>query len=288
MTTMPEKREKRAKTVRVAVYIVLRLLVIFIMILQIIRHDWNNVFMCLLTLFLFMLPAMVERRLKIDLPNALEIVVLLFIFAAEILGEIGEFYLRVPRWDSMLHTINGFLMAAIGFALIDILNQSPKFHISLSPVFVAFVAFCFSMTIGVLWEFFEFGVDRLFHTDMQKDFVLSSISSINLNPEGVNSAVTVSGIPGVTISGMINGAPGEAVIEGGYLDVGLYDTMKDMFVNLIGAVVFSVIGAVYIKGRGKGRMAGAFIPRMLTKEEIAGEREESERRRLRRRRRIKR
>ena len=69
----------------------------------------------------------------------------------------------------MLHTTNGFLMGAIGFALIDILNKSPNFHISLSPVFVAVVALCISMTVGVLWEFFEFGMDTLFSTDMQKD-----------------------------------------------------------------------------------------------------------------------
>ena len=120
----------------------------------------------MLTLVLFMIPTFVEHRLHIDVPNTLEIIILLFIFSAEILGEIQEYYLLFSFWDTMLHTINGFLMAAIGIAMVDILNRSRKFKVRLSPAFVALVAFCFSMTVGVVWEFFEYGMDVFFHTDM--------------------------------------------------------------------------------------------------------------------------
>ena len=109
-----------------------------------------------------------------------------FIFSAEILGEIQSFYTIIPLWDTILHTINGFMMAAIGFAMIDILNQDPHFHINMSPLFVAFVAFCFSMTIGVIWEFFEYGMDQFFLTDMQKDWYVPNISSVLLNPSAVS------------------------------------------------------------------------------------------------------
>ena len=81
-------------------------------------------------------------------------------------------------------------MAAIGFALIDILNQDPRFHINMSPFFVAFVAFCFSMTVGVVWEFFEFGMDQIFGMDMQKDFIVNAIHSATLNPNGLNGTVS--------------------------------------------------------------------------------------------------
>ena len=149
-------------------YLVLRALVLLTMILSLIRGEYSNVFLCLLTLILFLIPFWINEKLNISIPNVLEIIIFLFIFSAEILGEINNFYGNIPYWDTILHTLNGFLCAAIGFSLIDILNNSEKFHINLSPVFVALVAFCFSMTIGVLWEFFEFGADQILSTDMQK------------------------------------------------------------------------------------------------------------------------
>ena len=150
------KVRKQHKVRDLSVYIVLRTLVIITLILQGIHRNWNDVFLCILTLFLLMIPSIIDKKFNIKLPTVLESIILLFIFAAEILGEIQNFYGIFKQWDTMLHTINGFIMAAIGFSLIDILNQSEKFSIKLAPVFVALVAFCFSMTIGVLWEFFEY------------------------------------------------------------------------------------------------------------------------------------
>ena len=182
------------------VYLVIRILVILCMILEILKHNWDNVFLCALTLILFMIPYLIDKKLKIDLPNALDIIILLFIFSAEILGEIQNFYGIFPYWDTILHTINGFLCAAIGFSLIDILNRHEKFHITLSPFFVALVAFCFSMTVGILWEFFEYGADTLFQYDMQKDTVVQTVSSVSLNPEGKNVPVVLKNIDKTVIS----------------------------------------------------------------------------------------
>ncbi len=246
------RREIREHPVLFTTYVVLRALVIAVMILQFFNRKYYDVFLCALTLLLFLIPSFVERRLHIDVPNTLEVIILLFIFSAEILGEIQEYYLIFPFWDTMLHTINGFLMAAIGIAMVDILNRSKKFKVRLSPAFVAVVAFCFSMTIGVLWEFFEYGMDCFFHMDMQKDTYIFSVSSVLLNPEGRNAAVTVP-----VESVVVNGQP-----WAGYIDIGLHDTMKDLLVNFIGAAVFSVIGMVYIMGRGRGWFAPRFIPRL--------------------------
>lgn len=107
-------------------YILIRLFVIGMIVIQVLNRNFENVFVCVLTLILFMIPAFVERGLKIELPNTLEVMIILFIFAAEILGEINEFYVLIPGWDTMLHTINGFLMAAIGFSLVDIFNRSER------------------------------------------------------------------------------------------------------------------------------------------------------------------
>lgn len=241
------------------VYVTLRLLVILMMILQIFNKNYENVFLCILTLILLIVPSFIQINLKIELPTGLEITILLFIFAAEILGEIQAYYIKFPFWDTVLHTINGFLMAAIGFALVDILNRSKKITFQLSPAYLAIVAFCFSMTIGVVWEFFEFGMDMFFGLDMQKDTIVHSIHSVMLDPAGGNVPTGIEGIEDVIVNGQSLGL-------GGYLDIGLIDTMKDLLVNFIGAVVFSIIGYFYVKKRGKGKLAKRLIPRLKTKD----------------------
>ena len=236
------------------VYVVLRALVIIMMVLQILNRNFENVFLCALTLALLIVPSFIQVNLKIELPTGLEIILLLFIFAAEILGEIQAYYIRIPQWDTALHTVNGFLMAAIGFSLVDILNRNKRFSIQLSPVFVSIVAFCFSMTIGVVWEFFEFAMDKFFLLDMQKDTVLHTISTVMLDPTGGNHTVVIRDITDAAVNG-------ESLGLGGYLDIGLYDTMADLFVNVVGAVLFSIIGYFYVKKRGEGKFASRLIPR---------------------------
>ncbi|MCC8169498.1 MAG: hypothetical protein LIO59_03890 [Oscillospiraceae bacterium] len=253
----------------VIVLMILQALVIATAIAEAVHGNFYNVFLCALTTLLFNIPRFVNIRLNIYLLTALEIVILLFIFAAEILGEIQSFYTIFSNWDTILHTINGFIMAAIGFALIDILNQAPNIHFNMSPIFVAFVAFCFSMTVGVLWEFYEFAADYFFHTDMQKDFIVNTISSVSLNPSGLNETVKIKNIASTVVNGVMDGSEVQYVIEGGYLDVGIIDTMKDLIVNCIGALIFSVIGVFYIKKRGKkNNFLWRIVPRMKTKEEI--------------------
>ena len=251
-------RRKRAVA---AVYILLRFLVILTMVAQFFNRNYESVFLCLLTLVLLLLPTIVERALVVDLPNTLEIIIMLFIFAAEILGEIRSFYTTFYGWDTILHTINGFLCAAIGFALVDLLNRNERFSLTLSPTYMAVVAFCFSMTIGVLWEFFECGMDQLFFLDMQKDAVVNTISTVMLDPTGGNTPVMIRDITDVVV---VTGSGEEISLGlGGYLDIGLLDTMKDLLVNFVGAVIFSFIGYFYVKNRGKGWFASRFIPKVV-------------------------
>ena len=242
------------KKERTKIQMVLTVLVILSVVRQFFLGNYHNMFLGILTLFLFMVPAVLDQKLGVTIPVGLETVILIFIFSAEILGEINAFYVKIPVWDTILHTTNGFLMAAIGFALIDLFNRSDRFSIKMSPYFVAFFAFCFSMTVGVLWEFFEFSMDWFFGQDMQKDWILSSINSVKLNPTGANVPVHVD-IQSVVING-------EKWNLGGYLDIGIVDTMKDLMVNFIGAVVFSIIGILYLKHRGKGKLAASLIPQV--------------------------
>ena len=259
-----EKIPYYTKRSTLGVYLTLRGLVILTLVRHAMRFDFESVFLCALTLILLILPSILTRKLQIELPSTLEIIVLLFIFAAEILGEINSLYVRVPNWDTMLHTLNGFLCAAVGFALVDMLNRSDVFSFKLSPVYLAIVAFCFSMTVGVMWEFFEYGVDCFLGLDMQKDMVVKSIGSVMLDPTKGNKVVAVRDIADVIV--VHSDGTQQALGLGGYLDIGLHDTMKDLIVNFIGAVVFSIIGFFYVKAKGQGGFAARFIPRVQRRE----------------------
>ena len=248
-----------------AVYIVLRLIVIVSLVFALVRGNFENAVLCVATLLLLLAPSFIEKSFSVELPSVLEIIIMCFAFSHAILGEIGCFYVKVPWWDTMLHTLNGFLCAGVGFSLIDLLNRDKRFRFELSPVYVALVAFCFSMTVGVLWEFFEFGSDMIFKTDMQKDTVIRSITSVALDPTKSNTPVTVDGITSVVVNGRELGV-------GGYLDIGLIDTMKDLIVNFIGAVVFSKFGFIYIKYRGrKSRVVENFMVTVRKEEEKSDE-----------------
>lgn len=231
----------------------LYLAVVLVLIAQLVKGNYQNSFLCLLTLVLFALPSLFQRKLHIVLPNTLEVLLLLFIFASEILGEIQAFYLRFPQWDIMLHTLNGFLCAAIGFALVDLLNREQSLSIRLSPLYLSVAAFCFSMTIGVIWELFEFGMDCFFDLDMQKDTILSSVR-LGAPLDDIREVILV----------LADGTRRPLGV-GGYPEPGLVDTMGDLLVNLVGATVFSVIGFYYVRHRGRVSFASRFIPRVLSR-----------------------
>lgn len=259
------KEQLRQHPVLFTVYLVLRVTVVAALVLNLVEADYESAFVCVLVLVLFALPPFIERKLRIDIPTPMEILILLFIFAAEILGELRSYYIHIPYWDTILHTTNGFICAAFGFSLVDILTRNKQEKFRLSPFYMALVAFCFSMTVGVLWEFFEYAMDTLFLMDMQKDTVIHTLSTVTLDPTASNQTVVLENITAATVNGQELGL-------GGYLDIGLHDTMMDLLVNFMGAVLFSVIGYVYIKyrGRGKaGRIARQFIPE-LTEEQPEG------------------
>ena len=251
-------RELREHKSSFIVFYLLRALVLVALVRQIMLGSYESAFFCILTLLLLYVPSWLQVKLRIELPPPLEITILCFIFAAEILGEVNAFYVVIPGWDTMLHTLNGFLAAAVGFSLVMLLNDDERLTFDLSPFFLALTAFCFSMTIGVLWEFFEFGMDMLFHLDMQKDTIVHSIASVSLDPAKGNDIVSITGIDEVWIHG-------EPLGLGGYLDIGLIDTMKDLFVNFIGAAVFSATGYFYAKSKGRKKSAAqSFVPSKKT------------------------
>lgn len=253
------KEQIKADKRSFVVYSILRFFVLVTLVMCIIGRNYESAAICVLSLGLFLVPPLFEKKLHIDIPHVFETIIYLFIFAAEILGEINHYYVLIPGWDTMLHTMNGFLCAAIGFSLVDLLNRHSE-HMDLSPLYVTLVAFCFSMTVGVVWEFFEFGMDYFFGLDMQKDFIVSSISSVTLDPNGLGAVVKVGDI----VQTVITTAQGETItIPGGYLDIGIIDTMKDLLVNFVGAVVFSIFGYSYIAHRDRHLKKNGFVEGLM-------------------------
>lgn len=242
------------------VYLLIRILVILCMIGELINGNYENAFLCILSLVMLLMPFFLEKAFKIDFPSVFEIIVFIFIFSAQILGEINNFYGHIPFWDTMLHVVNGFLCASIGFSLIYLLNVKIKsFH--LSPIFVALVSFCFSTTVGVFWEVFEYGMDNVFKLDMQKDEYVDSVRTVTLDPDVSNKVITVNNIDYTVL---YDESGNELVFLDGYLDIGLNDTMKDLIVNFIGAFVFSVFGYLYIVNKDKYSFAENFMMKKVS------------------------
>ncbi|MDB7984736.1 MULTISPECIES: hypothetical protein [Faecalicoccus] len=244
-----EVREHRSSFV---VYLILRTLVILVLVRQIMMQNYENIFVCLLTLLLLLVPSFVQLTFKVELPIFLEILILVFIYAAEILGEIDNYYFSIPYWDTILHTINGFVCAAVGFSMVSLLNKSEKIQFFVSPLFLAIVSFTFSMTIGVLWEFFEFSMDQLFAMDTQKDTLITSIHSAGVDE--ILPPFEENDIHEVTVNG-------EVISDQGYIDIGLIDTMEDLFVNFVGATTFSLFSYFYARNKERFTFLQNFIPK---------------------------
>jgi len=254
------KKEWKEHRKTVFLYLFLRATIMAILIYSIANQSYETAFTCALALIAFLLPQFIEMNYYIHVPNTLEVILILFVYASLIMGEIGSFYQKIPLWDTALHTTNGFVMAAVGLSLVNLLNRSKKFTFKLSPLYVAMVAFCFSMTTGVLWEFFEYSMDTYVGTDMQKDYVIHTIHSAKLDKNGTG-VITLSNIQTTRVNG-------EELPIDGYLDIGLNDTMKDLFVNFIGAVVLSAFGYLYLTFTGeKHQWIGNLMPTWMDDEE---------------------
>lgn len=180
-----------------------RIILIVLFVLGIITGEHSQFLVIILTFILTYYPSILAKRFGVYLPARLELVITLFIFAAQVLGEVGDFYNKIPWWDTMLHSTSGVILGLVGFLFVYLLNEKGDANVNLSPVFVVIVAFCFALTMGVFWEFFEYGADRLLGYNMQKFRM-----------------------------------PGQD---------GLVDTMNDLIVDAVGALVACIGGWIYMK-----------------------------------------
>lgn len=238
------------------IYISLIILTIICMIIQIIYNKRSNVVLCITTLLLFKIP----KKVNIKVSNTIESLIYIFIFSSLILGEVENYYSLFSFWDFILHTLSGFIFAAVSISFI---NQKNKENINIPTLIIVLLSFCFSITTGVIWEFYEFATDKLLNADMQKDKVVRNISSIKINPSNENVPVIINNIDKTII--FANNNRTITIIEGGYLDLGIIDTMKDLFANTIGALIFSILIYRYLKDKEKYRYVEIFIPQIKGK-----------------------
>ena len=135
------------------------------------EQQWLNAAAISGILLLSALPMVILRRLEIYIPAEFEALTIGFIFAALFLGETRDYYARFWWWDIALHATSGALLGIFGFLLVHVLNGIPRFGLHMRPGFLAFFAFCFALAVGARWEIFEFAMDRLAGTHMQKPFL---------------------------------------------------------------------------------------------------------------------
>ena len=214
------------------------------------KGDYLGVLHCFSAALLYYAPDFVEK-LGISLPKICTGIILMFVFFSQVVGEALCGYILIPQLDTGLHLTSGFIFAAIGFGLVSVL-KSYSAGADGAALAAAF-AICFSITTGVVWELLEFSADRILGTDMQKDTLISEFSTVYLDSSLSNIPIKVQNIEATYIDG-------EGVIFNGYLDIGLYDTMKDLTMNFIGAAVFGLIGYAYAAHGRMGKVARAFLP----------------------------
>ncbi len=130
--------------------------------------QWINAFLIVTIMAVALLPVVLGRRFHVYIPPEFQVLAVVFVFAALFLGEIHSYYARFWWWDIALHTSSGLLMGILGFLLVYVLNESENIAIHMRPRFVALFAFLFAVTVGTLWEIFEFAMDQIVGTNMQK------------------------------------------------------------------------------------------------------------------------
>jgi len=222
------------------VKIFLGLLIILIMVRQLILKEWFLAFTCCYTIGLFTIPRIFDKKFNIKFPVFMEIGIYLFIFASCILGEVGEYYIHVSWWDDLLHVTSGMLLMAISLYLVSVYDSRIT-RLYLTNFFKILLSFCLTITVLVLWECFEFCMDKIFLTDMQKDTVIKEIVSVNLNEELVNRPVKIH------VDHLYVNHEDWINLYGGYIDIGLNDTMHDLFDGLIGSSIIAILSYLYYR-----------------------------------------
>lgn len=164
---------------------------------------------CSLGILAMILPSLISRKLRLEIPSVMYVLFLIFLYCAIYLGEVRNFYYDISNWDTILHGFSGAMLGALGFSFVALLNREDRVPINLSPLFVVIFAFCFAITLGVFWEIYEFSFDGLLGLNMQKAYLEDGTALIGR--------------------------------------MALMDTMKDLILDALGALLTCIIGYISLK-----------------------------------------
>ena len=255
MNKIIKKIYQNNNKITILIYLIIRLYIIINLINEIMNVNIQNILLCIFTIILLTIPFLLEKKYKIKIPQILKTTFFIYVFGTQILGEVNHFYVRVPHWDKIFHTLHGFISAGFGVSIIYLLNKKLASS-NLSPKFIILVAFCISITIGVGWEVLEYGADLLFNTDMQNDRYVDEINSMYLDSQKENKVIKIKNIDYVILYDK-----DDNIITkfNGYIDIGIHDTMIDLIVSIIGAIIFLIIYYPNLLNNKKNKFIDNFI-----------------------------
>lgn len=168
-TPAPESgTAERSRRVYRGVVTILQVIMAVEFVVALIERQWLTSFLILVITAITIAPIVFRERFAVEIPAEFHLLAVIFVFAALFLGEIRNFYERIWWWDIALHASSGVLLGILGFLLVYVLNENENIDLHMHPRFVALFAFCFAVAVGALWEIYEFGMDQIFGTQMQK------------------------------------------------------------------------------------------------------------------------
>lgn len=229
------------------IYVLLFLLTLISSIISLVNKDYRNSIIAIITIIIISIPYLLERKCKLKFSHIFKILIYFFIFSNSILGEVYHFYIDYKYWDFILHMTGGFIFASIGLSLIC------KYKINFLIVLI--LTLSFSMTVSLTWEFVEYTSDKIFYTDTQKDTLIKDIASVSIDNVKNYKEEKVLEIEETILYGKNKKVL--KVIKGGYLDIGLSDTMSDLFANFLGVFIFWAFN--YLSIYGKKRFVNIFL-----------------------------
>jgi len=229
------------------IFVLLFLLTLISSIISLVNKDYRNSIIAIITIIIISIPYLLERKRKLKFSHIFKILIYFFIFSNSILGEVYHFYIDYKYGDFILHMAGGFIFTSIGLSLIC------KYKINFLIVLI--LTLSFSMTVSLTWEFVEYTSDKIFYTDTQKDTLIKDIASVSIDNVKNYKEEKVLEIEETILYGKNKEVL--KVINGGYLDIGLSDTMSDLFANFLGVFIFWVIN--YLSIYGKKRIVNLFL-----------------------------
>jgi hypothetical protein len=167
-TCVKKDPEKSAGYIRLALLILLQLIMAVELAVLLFKGEWLSAFLVIMIMAITIAPIVFKERLPVNIPPEFQMMVIIFVFASLFLGEIRGYYFRIWWWDIALHAGSGLLLGIFGFLLVYVLNENSRINVYLHIRFVALFAFLFAVATGAIWEIFEFSMDRVFGTNMQK------------------------------------------------------------------------------------------------------------------------